>query len=159
VPLYSRTQKWNKPINISKYLPDNLLRSAVNDYMWLPLTLSLTLVADNQTIQTILHPCTVWACTFIPRSGDLVTAGSDGVVRVWSRDASKHAPPEVQKAYNDKVENQTISKYCFRSPPPSFCWVVRRSRVLYAFQESTRGDESGIAADPGVPGKSGQTGR
>lgn len=40
---------------------------------------------DHHLQHTLQHPIeTVWSVTALPLSGDLVTAGSDGIVRVWS---------------------------------------------------------------------------
>lgn len=37
------------------------------------------------------HPCqTVWAVSVLP-NGDVVTAGSDGRVRVWTADVARYA--------------------------------------------------------------------
>ncbi|GBG29098.1 Guanine nucleotide-binding protein subunit beta-2-like 1 [Hondaea fermentalgiana] len=48
--------------------------------------------------EEIAHPCTVW-CVVQLENGDFATGGSDGVVRVFSRDASRHAPGEVREGY------------------------------------------------------------
>lgn len=47
-------------------------------------------------LQTVEHPGNLWDVVFMPNS-DLVTACSDHVARVWSRDGSRQAPGEVQK--------------------------------------------------------------
>ncbi|MCO5582716.1 hypothetical protein L7F22_036615 [Adiantum nelumboides] len=48
--------------------------------------------------QSIQHPGCVWDVKFLP-NGDLVTACSDGVVRVWTKDSSRHASLEEMEAY------------------------------------------------------------
>ncbi|KAI5056625.1 hypothetical protein GOP47_0028443 [Adiantum capillus-veneris] len=48
--------------------------------------------------QSIQHPGCVWDVKFLP-TGDLVTACSDGVVRVWTKDPSRHASVEEMEAY------------------------------------------------------------
>jgi hypothetical protein len=44
--------------------------------------------------QRIVHPRGMWAVTALP-NGDLVTGCHDGAVRVFTRDPSRVAPPEV----------------------------------------------------------------
>jgi phospholipase A-2-activating protein len=49
-------------------------------------------------VATLEHPGCVWAAAFLP-NGDLATACSDGVARVWSRDPARAAPADVAEAY------------------------------------------------------------
>jgi phospholipase A-2-activating protein len=45
----------------------------------------------------MLHPCqTVWAVGQL-EDGDIVTAGSDGRVRIWTTDDARQAPNELQE--------------------------------------------------------------
>jgi hypothetical protein len=45
----------------------------------------------------ILHPCqTVWTVGQLD-NGDVITGGSDGRVRIWTRDQARYATPEVRE--------------------------------------------------------------
>ena len=44
--------------------------------------------------QTLEHPSNLWGVAFLP-SGDLVTACSDHVARVWTQAAERQAPAEA----------------------------------------------------------------
>ena len=61
---------------------------------------------SGECVQVIQHPGCVWAVSFLP-NGDLVTACSDGVGRIWSRDAGRIASEEVQAMYEAQVEAYT----------------------------------------------------
>jgi hypothetical protein len=50
-----------------------------------------------------MHPCTVWAVCALP-SGDLVTGGADGVVRVFSCAPSRQAAQAVRDAYAEVTQ-------------------------------------------------------
>ncbi len=54
---------------------------------------SVMLWEGPQPLQTIPHPCAVWCVGPLPH-GDFFTCGHDGVVRVFSRDASTVAAAE-----------------------------------------------------------------
>ena len=45
--------------------------------------------------QTLEHPSNLWAVAFLPGSGDLVTACSDGVARLWTQAEGRHASAEA----------------------------------------------------------------
>ncbi|WVQ93337.1 hypothetical protein IAU59_000405 [Kwoniella sp. CBS 9459] len=76
--------------------------------------------ADGEAVAQLLHPCqTVWSVSSLP-NGDVVTGGSDGRVRIWSADESRHMSQEQQdvyitavekamKAYNDDLNTQSRS--------------------------------------------------
>ncbi|KAH7288377.1 hypothetical protein KP509_31G024400 [Ceratopteris richardii] len=53
---------------------------------------------DGTCCQSIQHPGCVWDVKFLP-NGDLITACSDGVVRVWTKDPSRVASLEETEAY------------------------------------------------------------
>ncbi|KAL7421189.1 Sir2 histone deacetylase Hst2 [Cryptotrichosporon argae] len=58
----------------------------------------------GEQLDVMLHPCqTVWAVCPLP-DGDLASAGSDGVVRVWTRDSQRVAGAEQVRAYDAAVE-------------------------------------------------------
>lgn len=45
----------------------------------------------------MLHPCqTVWTVGQLD-NGDIITGGSDGRVRMWTKDESRYAAKEVQE--------------------------------------------------------------
>lgn len=50
-----------------------------------------------QLRQSIQHPCVVWSVAPVPHTGDVVSAGSDGALRLWTRDYD-------QMASADKLE-------------------------------------------------------
>ncbi|KAG6542654.1 hypothetical protein Mapa_015888 [Marchantia paleacea] len=52
----------------------------------------------GECVQSIPHPGCVWDVKFLP-NGDLVTACSDGVARVWTTDSSRGAASEELEAY------------------------------------------------------------
>lgn len=63
--------------------------------MYYFLTYTFYLIADAECLQSIEHPGCVWDVKFLP-CGDLVTACSDGVVRIWTVDQDRMAGlPEV----------------------------------------------------------------
>jgi hypothetical protein len=54
-------------------------------------------IPDDGSNQSMLHPCqTVWAVGQM-EDGDLVTAGSDGRVRLWSQDESRIATEDIRE--------------------------------------------------------------
>lgn len=54
--------------------------------------------ADGSCLQMIEHPSNLWAVGFLP-NGDLVTACSDHVARIFSSAAERQAPAEVAQAF------------------------------------------------------------
>ena len=54
-------------------------------------------MADRGEEEAVLkHPCqTVWAVSVLP-NGDVVTAGSDGRVRVWTSDEARYASSAIR---------------------------------------------------------------
>jgi len=63
---------------------------------------TLKIWRDGACVQTLLHPATVWAVAALS-NGDIVTAGSDGVARVWSRHPKRIASAEARQIYDAKV--------------------------------------------------------
>jgi len=61
--------------------------------------------AGEDLIQEIWHPCTVW-CVYPLPNGDIATAGSDGIVRVFTRDKNRQAADMVREYY--KTETQKV---------------------------------------------------
>jgi phospholipase A-2-activating protein len=82
--------------------------------------------------QSLPHPCSLWSCAGLP-NGDIITGGSDGVVRVFTRSIARMAPdgvgtltlpaffrtfkshdlhifaPQLIQAYQLKLASQTVS--------------------------------------------------
>jgi len=56
-------------------------------------------------VQSIEHPGCVWDVAFLP-NGDLVTACSDGVARVWTREKKLYAPTEETEAFISLVSSR-----------------------------------------------------
>ena len=56
-------------------------------------------------VQSIEHPGCVWDVAFLP-NGDLVTACSDGVARVWTREKKLFAPAEEMEAFVSNVSSR-----------------------------------------------------
>lgn len=64
---------------------------------------------DNQCVQTITHPAiSVWSVAANPDCGDIVTGASDKKVRVFSREISRIATPEVVAAFEESVKSSAI---------------------------------------------------
>lgn len=64
---------------------------------------------DSDCIQTITHPAiSVWSVAVCQETGDIVTGASDKMVRVFTRDSSRHADPDALAAFNDSVKASTI---------------------------------------------------
>eukprot|EP00178_Gracilaria_changii_P001467 TRINITY_DN11_c1_g1_i1.p1 TRINITY_DN11_c1_g1~~TRINITY_DN11_c1_g1_i1.p1 ORF type:complete len:813 (+),score=122.04 TRINITY_DN11_c1_g1_i1:4688-7126(+) len=58
--------------------------------------------------QAIMHPGTVWSVCFCP-NGDIVSACSDGIARVFTMDESKVADQDVLAAFEKSVSERQIS--------------------------------------------------
>lgn len=56
-------------------------------------------------VQSIEHPGCVWDVAFLP-NGDLVTACSDGVARVWTREKKLYAPTEEMEAFLSLISSR-----------------------------------------------------
>ncbi len=56
----------------------------------------------GELLDSLLHPCqTVWAVSPFP-DGDIITGGSDGRVRIWTREPGRMA----------REEKQTVGRIC-----------------------------------------------
>lgn len=69
------------------------------------------LVADGVCVQSIEHPGCVWDAKFL-ENGDIVTACSDGVVRIWTVDQNKIADSVELDSYASLLSQYKISRYC-----------------------------------------------
>jgi phospholipase A-2-activating protein len=55
------------------------------------------LMADNESSEVMFHPCqTVWTVGQLD-NGDVITGGSDGNVRIWTRHESRYATADVRE--------------------------------------------------------------
>lgn len=70
----------------------------------------LSLCADGVCAQSIEHPGCVWDVKFL-ENGDLVTACSDGVVRIWTTHADRMADPMERESYTSQLSSYKISRY------------------------------------------------
>lgn len=62
---------------------------------------------SSSTEQSIMHPGSVWQVHAIP-NGDFVSACSDGVARVWSRDPSRKASDTAISLFQQSLSAQAI---------------------------------------------------
>jgi len=62
---------------------------------------------SNVTEQSIMHPGSVWDVSALP-NGDFISACSDGVARVWSRDPLRKASEEVTAIFQHSLSSQAI---------------------------------------------------
>ncbi|KAL8576565.1 hypothetical protein ACOMHN_003123 [Nucella lapillus] len=63
---------------------------------------------DGECVQTIPHPTqSVWCVTAL-NNGDIVTGASDGVMRVFTRDAGRMALEEDQKAFEELIASSEV---------------------------------------------------
>ncbi|KAL6070984.1 Phospholipase A2 activating protein [Balamuthia mandrillaris] len=70
---------------------------------------ALKIWRDSTCQQTIMHPSTVWCVAALPNT-DIITASSDGVARLWTRDPSRTASAEEIASYESKVSAVAIPK-------------------------------------------------
>ncbi|KAL9238183.1 hypothetical protein vseg_012645 [Gypsophila vaccaria] len=64
---------------------------------------------DGICVQSIEHPGCVWDVKFL-ENGDLVTACSDGVVRIWTSHQDRVAEPSEQESYISQLSDYKISR-------------------------------------------------
>lgn len=57
----------------------------------------------NLTTQALLHPSTVWDVKVLP-NGDIVSAATDGVIRIFTTNEARMAVEPVREAYSKKVQ-------------------------------------------------------
>ncbi|KAI0204051.1 ubiquitin homeostasis protein lub1 [Astrocystis sublimbata] len=63
----------------------------------------------SDCVQTITHPAiSVWSVAADPATGDIVSGASDGVIRVFSRDAKRVASPETLAHFDESVKSSSI---------------------------------------------------
>jgi phospholipase A-2-activating protein len=63
----------------------------------------------TECVQTVTHPAiSVWSVAVCGSNGDVVTGASDGVARVWSRDAARQAAADVVEIFEESVRASAI---------------------------------------------------
>lgn len=66
------------------------------------ISLTFAFYIDGECTQTIIHPCvSVWCVATLP-NGDIVSGGSDGLVRIFTRIAERVADAATLKAYDEE---------------------------------------------------------
>ena len=70
--------------------------------------------SDGVCVQSIEHPGCVWDAKFL-ENGDIVTACSDGVVRVWTISEENVADPLEIDLYTAELSQYKSSRYIFLS--------------------------------------------
>lgn len=75
----------------------------------------MCLFADGVCVQSLEHPGCVWDAKFLD-SGDILTACSDGVVRIWTVQPEKVAEPLEIEAYAAELSSYKLSRYNIRMP-------------------------------------------
>ncbi|KAL5562590.1 hypothetical protein UlMin_032337 [Ulmus minor] len=64
---------------------------------------------DGACVQSIEHPGCVWDAKFL-ENGDIVTASSDGVVRIWTVHQDKIADPLDRESYASQLSQYKLSR-------------------------------------------------
>jgi phospholipase A-2-activating protein len=68
------------------------------------------LVSDGVCVQTIEHPGCVWDAKFLD-NGDIVTACSDGVIRIWTVHQDRMADSLELESYTAQLSQYKRSRY------------------------------------------------
>lgn len=70
---------------------------------------SVKIWKDGKCIQTIIHPAvSIWSVTVL-KNDDIVTGGSDGIIRIFTRDQERMASKEEINEFNKSVASYKIS--------------------------------------------------
>uniref|UniRef100_A0A0E0AFE3 Phospholipase A-2-activating protein n=1 Tax=Oryza glumipatula TaxID=40148 RepID=A0A0E0AFE3_9ORYZ len=64
---------------------------------------------DGICVQSIEHPGCIWGAKFL-ENGDIVTACSDGIVRIWTTDNNRFCSDEELAAFTDLISQYTLSR-------------------------------------------------
>eukprot|EP01120_Amphizonella_sp_Union-15-10_P014716 TRINITY_DN7237_c0_g1_i1.p1 TRINITY_DN7237_c0_g1~~TRINITY_DN7237_c0_g1_i1.p1 ORF type:complete len:784 (-),score=144.00 TRINITY_DN7237_c0_g1_i1:8-2359(-) len=57
---------------------------------------------DGNVTQKIGHPSSIWSICGLS-NGDILTGGSDGAIRIFSRDPTRQAPEDILQSYDARV--------------------------------------------------------
>ena len=79
-------------------------------HIFFPLRTALFCAVDGACVQSIEHPGCVWDAKFL-ENGDIVTACSDGVVRIWTVHQDKIADLLELESYSSQVSQYKCSRY------------------------------------------------
>jgi len=81
-------------------------------YLWFEINIlfSLETFSDGVCVQSIEHPGCVWDAKFM-ENGDIVTACSDGVVRIWTVDQNNVAEQQELDLYTSQLSLYKSSRY------------------------------------------------
>jgi len=64
---------------------------------------------DNEVCQTIYHPAiSVWTVCCLP-NGDIASGASDGIIRIFSADPSRHASAEIQGIFEAELSKLALA--------------------------------------------------
>lgn len=66
--------------------------------------------ADGVCVQSIEHPGCVWDAKFL-ENGDIATACSDGVIRIWTSHRDMVADPLDLQSYVSQLSQYKLSRY------------------------------------------------
>lgn len=66
-------------------------------------------VVDGACIQSLEHPGCVWDAKFL-EDGDIVTACSDGVIRIWTAQQDKIADPLDLESFSSQLSAYKLSR-------------------------------------------------
>lgn len=67
-------------------------------------------MADGVCVQSLEHPGCVWDAKFLD-NGDIVTACSDGVVRIWTAHQDKIADQLELESYAAQLSQYKLSRF------------------------------------------------
>lgn len=92
-------------------------------------------------VQSIEHPGCVWDAKFL-ENGDIVTACSDGVVRIWTSNPDRIANPIEIESYSSQLSQYKCSRYtimvmCIKlwlQGIDMLQWLLRRDNYLKPLQ-------------------------
>lgn len=95
-------------------------------------------ISDGVCIQSIEHPGCVWDAKFL-ENGDIVTACSDGVIRIWTVNHDKIADAIELESYFSQLTQHKISRYGHLLFP--VCYVTAKNLLHLGFSVSPISDQ------------------
>lgn len=87
-----------------------LLQHNLSQFHEMLVYMGLCHVSDGACVQSIEHPGCVWDAKFL-ENGDIVTACSDGVVRIWTLHPDKIATTLDLQSYASQLSQYKCSRY------------------------------------------------
>ncbi|XP_040381866.1 phospholipase A-2-activating protein isoform X2 [Oryza brachyantha] len=70
---------------------------------------SVKIWKDGVCVQSIEHPGCIWGAKFL-QNGDIVTACSDGIVRIWTTDNNRFCSEDELAAFTDLISQYALSR-------------------------------------------------